>query len=74
MKEFRDLRVWHEAMNLTEKAYGTSSTLPATERFGLIPQMQRAATSIPSNIAEGNARRSERDFIRFLRIAYGRHG
>ena len=71
MKEYRDLRVWQEAMNLAETAYGAAGTLPPAERFGLASQMQRAAPSIPSNIAEGNARRSERDFISYLRIAYG---
>ena len=71
MKDYRDLRVWQEAMRLARSTYRATSSLPADERFGLATQMRRAAVSIPSNIAEGNARHSDREFIRFLRYAYG---
>lgn len=71
VKDYRDLRVWQEAMRLAGSTYRATSDLPADERYGLVTQMRRAAVSIPSNIAEGNARHSDREFVRFLRYAYG---
>ena len=65
------LEVWRDAMDLVEAAYRFSGELPDSERFGLISQLRRAAVSIPSNIAEGAARRSTQEYIRFLSIARG---
>jgi four helix bundle protein len=65
------LEVWRDAMDLVEAVYRFSSRLPDTERFGLISQLRRAAVSIPSNLAEGAARRSTREYLRFLSIARG---
>ena len=68
---FRDLIVWRKAIELSKTIYHTTQALPDTERYGLISQMRRAAVSIPSNIAEGNARQTTRDFLKFLSIARG---
>ncbi|GHE31075.1 four helix bundle protein [Vulcaniibacterium thermophilum] len=65
------LDVWQDAMTLVELAYRFSSTFPDTERFGLTAQLRRAAVSVPSNIAEGAARRSTREYVRFLSHARG---
>ncbi|PXV59204.1 four helix bundle protein [Dyella jiangningensis] len=66
-----DLTVWQRAMVLVEQVYACSSTFPDSERFGLTAQMRRAAISVPSNIAEGAARRSTPEYLRFLSIARG---
>lgn len=72
--DFRDLRVWNEAMALAEAVYGMTSSFPADERFGLVAQMRRASVSVPSCIAEGNGRGSTKDYLRFLSIAKGSLG
>lgn len=66
-----DLVVWQESMKLVSVAYSLTKNLPREELFGLVSQMQRAAVSIPSNIAEGTARGSTREFRQFLMIARG---
>ena len=66
-----DLSVWQQAMSLVEQIYACSSTFPGDERFGLTAQLRRAAISVPSNIAEGAARRSTPEYLRFLSIARG---
>jgi four helix bundle protein len=68
---FRDLRIWQEAMNLTEEVYRATSDFPKHELYGLISQMRRAAVSVPSNIAEGKGHRSDPEFVRFLLHARG---
>ena len=65
------LDLWQEAMTLVEIVYACSSHFPKTERFGLTAQVRRAAVSVPSNIAEGAARRSTSEYRRFLSIARG---
>jgi hypothetical protein len=65
------LEVWRDSMELVEMIYKISSTFPDSERFGLTSQIRRAAVSIPSNIAEGAARRSTPEYLRFLSIARG---
>ncbi|MFT3755005.1 MAG: four helix bundle protein [Pseudoxanthomonas sp.] len=65
------LDVWRDSMDLVEMIYKLSSTFPDSERFGLTAQIRRAAISIPSNIAEGAARRSTLEYLRFLSIARG---
>lgn len=69
--DFRDLRVWEEAMVLAEQVYQLVQRFPADERFGMASQLKRASVSVPSCIAEGNARGSVRDYLRFLAMAAG---
>lgn len=71
MRNFRELEIWQRSMELVKKTYEITKDLPDYEKFGLKSQMQRAAVSIPSNIAEGCSRNSQRDFKRFLEIAIG---
>jgi four helix bundle protein len=74
MKGHRDLRVWQESIGLVKDIYAITSRFPDEEKFGLISQMRRSAVSIPSNIAEGAARGSQREFAQFLVIARGSLG
>ena len=69
--QYSDLSVWQKAMDLVEAIYHLTRTFPKDERFGLISQMQRAAVSIPSNIAEGYGRKSTKAYINYLSISYG---
>ena len=68
---FRDLVVWQQAMAIAEQVYAVTRHFPPDERFGLVTQCRRAATSIAANIAEGHGRRSAAYFVHFLRIARG---
>jgi four helix bundle protein len=68
---YQDLVVWQNAMSLVESVYRATRGFPHEEVYGLTAQLRRAAVSIPSNIAEGQGRRSARDFLRFLSMAYG---
>lgn len=71
MKNFRDLQIWSRSHNLTLEIYRLSQTFPKSEIYGLVSQMRRSASSIPTNIAEGCGRNTERDFARFLDSAMG---
>mgnify|MGYP006282728961 CR=1 FL=1 len=71
MHRYRDLKVWKEAMNLVEDVYSSTKRFPKSEDFGLTLQINRAAISVPSNIAEGSGRDSNKEFLRFLSIARG---
>ena len=71
MHDYRQLRVYDMAIELTGETYRLTTTLPRAERYGLVHQMNRASVSIVSNIAEGAGRGDNRDFARFLRIARG---
>ena len=71
VKSFQELDVWIDAMKLVKEVYRLTRLLPASERFGLISQMQRAAVSIPANIAEGAGRDYTLEFLRHLSIAQG---
>jgi four helix bundle protein len=71
IRTYRDLDVWQVAMTLTERVYACTSSMPDTERFGLISQMRRAAVSVPSNIAEGYGRARRREYVRSLTNARG---
>ncbi|MCH8807358.1 MAG: four helix bundle protein [Planctomycetes bacterium] len=68
---FRDLKVWRKSIGLAKLVYETTKRMPESERFGLTNQMRRAAVSIPSNIAEGNARQTRKNYIHFLIMARG---
>ena len=67
----KDLEVWKKSMDLVEDVYNLMKQLPESEKYGLISQIKRSSISIPSNIAEGAARGSTKEFIRFLDIASG---
>ena len=71
VESYRDLTVWQRAMELVELVYKLAAKLPREEKYGLISQLQRAAISIPSNIAEGHARESTKEYLRYLLIARG---
>lgn len=68
---FRDLKVWNLAMDLSVLVYALTADFPKQETYGLSSQMRRASVSIASNIAEGKARSSRRDFRQFVTIAIG---
>ena len=68
-KAHKNLEVWREAVGLTTMVYHVTARLPDGEKFGLVTQMRRAAVSIPSNIAEGAARQTKKDSLRFYIIA-----
>ncbi|AUC74817.1 four helix bundle protein [Olleya sp. Bg11-27] len=71
MRNFRKLEIWKNGIDIVKQVYKLSHQLPAQEKFGLKSQINRAAVSIPSNIAEGCSRNSEVEFKRFLEIAIG---
>jgi four helix bundle protein len=70
-KSFRDLEVWQKSVDLTEKVYRVTWKFPKSEMYALSSQMQRAAVSIASNLAEGSARGSKKDFRQFVYVAKG---
>jgi four helix bundle protein len=71
IQSFRDLRVWQIGMDVVEIVYRLTSQFPAFETYGLSNQLRRAAVSIPSNIAEGHARNSTREYLQHVSIARG---
>lgn len=71
MKTHKDLQVWQRSVDLVEKIYKITGEFPKEEVFGLSSQTRRSAVSIPSNIAEGGARKSNKEFLQFLYIALG---
>jgi four helix bundle protein len=68
---YKDLEVWQAGIDLVTHVYGITRKFPKEETFGLISQMQRATISIPSNIAEGHARASSKEFLQFISISLG---
>ncbi|MGI8890328.1 MAG: four helix bundle protein [Chthoniobacterales bacterium] len=70
-RSYKDLVVWQKGIALAKLIYRITQRFPEAEKFGLIAQMRRAAVSIPSNIAEGQARRTTGEFIQFLSHAEG---
>jgi four helix bundle protein len=71
IKSYRDLLVWQKGIELAKIIYRLTGELPSEEKFGLISQMRRAAISVPSNIAEGQARHTTGEFIQFISHAEG---
>lgn len=71
MKSYKDLTVYQKGYELTLQVYRLTQEFPKEEMYGLTSQMRRAAVSIPSNIAEGYRRGSRKEYIQFLRIAFG---
>jgi len=70
-RNYKDLVVWQKGISLAKSTYRLTAKFPADERFGLVSQMRRAAISIPSNIAEGQARHTTGEFIQFISHAEG---
>ena len=71
LKNYQELIVWQRSMDLVEEVYKASRDFPREEVYALSSQVRRAAVSIPSNIAEGQGRRTTSDFLRHLSISYG---
>lgn len=71
IQDFTELKAWQEAHKLTLAVYKSTRTFPASEKFGVVSQLQRAASSVPANIAEGFARKSRNELLRSLSIARG---
>ena len=74
IRNFKDLEIWQRGLDLATSVYSVTKAFPKEEVYGLTSQMRRAAVSVPSNIAEGFNRRSNRDYGRFLYIALGSLG
>jgi four helix bundle protein len=68
---YKELIVWQKSIQLVTDLYELTEKFPKDEVFGLVSQMRRSAVSIPSNIAEGRYRGTRKDFMQFIRIAYG---
>jgi len=71
MHNFKKLAIWVKSVDFVTEIYRVTNTFPSQERFGLISQLQRAAVSVPTNISEGSAKSSNKDFARFLEISLG---
>jgi four helix bundle protein len=70
-RSYKDLEVWKEAMDFVVYCYRVTETFPKKELYGLASQFQRAAVSIPANIAEGQGRQHKKEFLQHVAIAYG---
>ena len=71
MRNFKNLRIWVESLKFVKQVFQIAELLPDNEKYGLRSQITRAAVSIPSNIAEGSGRNSDKEFKRFVEIAIG---
>lgn len=71
MKNFRELIIWNQGIELAVKAYDLAKQIPREEIYGLTSQIKRAVVSVPSNIAEGCSRATSKDLVKFLRTSLG---
>ena len=71
MHNFKELHVWKLSKDLCKEIYSITNNFPVSEKYGLVSQLNRAVVSVPSNIAEGSSRKSDKDFSRFIDIALG---
>jgi four helix bundle protein len=71
MKNFKELKIWRKGLEIAAKGFKLVQSFPKEERFGMAIQITKAGVSIPSNIAEGSSRKSEKDYGRFIEIALG---
>ena len=71
IRSYKDLIVWQKAMDVVILTYKLTEKFPGREVYALVSQMRRSAVSIPSNIAEGRGRGTRKDFVHFVRMAYG---
>lgn len=71
MRDFNRLLIWQRGMEIVDDVYDLAPFLPSEEKFGMKSQMTRSAIGIPANIAEGSAKKSQKDYCRFIEIALG---
>ena len=71
MRNFKELKIWQKGFQIAINCFKITSTFPVQEKFGLTSQINRAGVSIPSNIAEGSSRNSDKDYNRFIEISLG---
>ena len=71
MRNFKELRIWQKGIEIAVKTFQLTDTFPKEDKYGICQQMTRSGVSIPSNIAEGSSRRSEKDYARFIEISPG---
>lgn len=71
MKNFKELRIWQKGMDIAVNCFKLTQNFPKEEKFGLSIQITRAGVSVPSNIAEGSSRTSEKDYSRFIEMSLG---
>jgi four helix bundle protein len=71
MRNFKELKIWQKGFEIAVDTYKITASFPSSEKFGISSQITRAAVSIPSNVAEGSSRKSEKDYHRFIEISLG---
>lgn len=71
MHNYKELEIWKASLSICTPIYRMTKKFPDDEKFGLVSQVRRAAVSVPSNIAEGSSRTSDKDFVRFLEYSLG---
>lgn len=71
IRHYKELKIWQKGMALTKEVYRLTEKFPGAEKYGLAAQLRRAAVSVPSNIAEGQARSGTREFLQFLSHSSG---
>ena len=71
MRDFKKLKIWQKGFEIAKKTYKLTSNFPKEERFGIVFQINKSAVSIPSNVAEGSSRSSDKDYSRFIKISLG---
>ena len=69
MHNFKELKIWQDSIDIVEDIYRETGNFPKAEQYGLVSQMRRSSVSVPSNIAEGSGRNTDKDFGRFLSIS-----
>ncbi len=71
MKNFKELKIWQKGMDIAIACFQATDSFPSSEKYSITSQINRAGVSIPSNIAEGSSRSSEKDYSRFIEISLG---
>ena len=71
MRNFKELKIWQKGFDIAVSSYKLTSTFPKEEKYGLTSQVTRSAVSIPSNVAEGSSRSTNKDYYRFVEISLG---
>ena len=71
MRNFKELKIWQKGIDIAIKTYQLTDTFPKDDKYAIVQQMTKASVSIPSNIAEGSSRKSEKDYLRYVEISLG---